>query len=129
MRTYMSLYNTDGRKIKNDKPYISISFTLSLLTNRKVLAMHEQSEGVRQLFKRNGQLAISSNNKSHKASYLALFNLSDKAQVLKVNLKTYRIQKRREVEDLWSGKKMSLHGNTAEVMLQPHACKLMMLHD
>ena len=26
MRTYMSLYNTDGRKIKNDKPYISMSF-------------------------------------------------------------------------------------------------------
>lgn len=24
MRTYMSLYNTDGRKIKNDKPYISM---------------------------------------------------------------------------------------------------------
>lgn len=104
-------------------------FTLSLLTNRKVLDMHEQSEGVRQLFQRNGQLATASNNKSHKASYLALFNLSDKAQVVKVNLKTYRIQKRRVVEDLWSGKKMSLHGNTAEVMLQPHACKLMMLHD
>ena len=26
MRTYMSLYNTDGSKIKNDKPYISMSF-------------------------------------------------------------------------------------------------------
>ena len=26
MRTYMSLYDTDGRKIKNDKPYMSMSF-------------------------------------------------------------------------------------------------------
>lgn len=26
MRTYMSLYNTDGSKIKNDKPYLSMSF-------------------------------------------------------------------------------------------------------
>ena len=105
------------------------NFTLSLLTNRKVLEMHEQSEGVRQLFQRNGQLAIASNNKSHKASYLALFNISDTTQKMKVNLKTYRIQKRRKLEDLWSGKIMAQHGNSVEVMLQPHACKLIMLHD
>lgn len=104
-------------------------FTLSLLTNRKVLAMHEQSEGVRQLFLRNGQLAIASNNKSHKASYLALFNLSDSTRKMKVDLKTNRIQRRSIVEDLWSGQKEALRGNKVEVKLQPHACKLIMLHD
>ena len=104
-------------------------FTLSLLTNRKVLEMHEQSEGVRQLFLRNGQLAIASNNKSHKASYLALFNLSDSTQKMKVDLKTNRIQRRNIVEDLWSGQKEALRGNKVEVKLQPHACKLLMLHD
>lgn len=104
-------------------------FTLSLLTNRKVLEMHEQSEGVRQLFLRNGQLAVASNNKSHKASYLALFNLSDSTQKMKVDLKTNRIQRRSIVEDLWSGQKEALRGNKVEVKLQPHACKLLMLHD
>ena len=104
-------------------------FTLSLLTNRKVLEMHEQSEGVRQLFQCNGQLAIASNNKSHKASYLALFNLSDSTQKMKVDLKTNRIQRRNIVEDLWSGQKEALRGNKVEVKLQPHACKLLMLHD
>lgn len=104
-------------------------FTLSLLTNRKVLEMHEQSEGVRQLFLCNGQLAIASNNKSHKASYLALFNLSDSTQKMKVDLKTNRIQRRSIVEDLWSGQKEALRGNKVEVKLQPHACKLLMLHD
>lgn len=91
--------------------------------------MHEQSEGVRQLFLRNGQLAIASNNKSHKASYLALFNLSDSTQKMKVDLKTNRIQRRNIVEDLWSGQKEALRGNKVEVKLQPHACKLLMLHD
>ena len=104
-------------------------FTLSLLTNWKVLEMHEQSEGVRQLFQCNGQLAIASNNKSHKASYLALFNLSDSTQKMKVDLKTNRIQRRSIVEDLWSGQKEALRGNKVEVKLQPHACKLLMLHD
>ncbi len=104
-------------------------FTLSLLTNRKVLEMHEQSEGVRQLFQCNGQLAVASNNKSHKASYLALFNLSDSTQKMKVDLKTNRIQRRSIVEDLWSGQKEALRGNKVEVKLQPHACKLLMLHD
>lgn len=104
-------------------------FTLSLLTNRKVLEMHEQSEGVRQLFQRNGQLAVASSNKSHKASYLALFNLSDSTQKMKVDLKTNRIQRRNIVEDLWSGQKEALRGNKVEVKLQPHACKLLMLHD
>lgn len=104
-------------------------FTLSLLTNWKVLEMHEQSEGVRQLFQCNGQLAIASNNKSHKASYLALFNLSDSTQKMKVDLKTNRIQRRNIVEDLWSGQKEALRGNKVEVKLQPHACKLLMLHD
>lgn len=104
-------------------------FTLSLLTNRKVLEMHEQSEGVRQLFQCNGQLAVASNNKSHKASYLALFNLSDSTQKMKVDLKTNRIQRRSIVEDLWSGQKEALRGNKVEVKLQPHACKLIMLHD
>lgn len=104
-------------------------FTLSLLTNRKVLEMHEQSEGVRQLFQCNGQLAVASNNKSHKASYLALFNLSDSTQKMKVDLKTNRIQRKNIVEDLWSGQKEALRGNKVEVKLQPHACKLIMLHD
>lgn len=104
-------------------------FTLSLLTNRKVLEMHEQSEGVRQLFQCNGLLAVASNNKSHKASYLALFNLSDSTQKMKVDLKTNRIQRRSIVEDLWSGQKEVLRGNKVEVKLQPHACKLIMLHD
>ena len=52
-------------------------FTLSLLTNEAVLKMHAESDEVRQLYKTEKTVAITSNSTTSEDKYLALFNISD----------------------------------------------------
>jgi hypothetical protein len=100
-------------------------FTLSLLTNKEVLKMHRESSGVRQLFQKNGQLAITSRNTKTGEIYLAIFNLNDKEnQTVSVNFNELGINGNYSFTDMWSGKKTGNHEKSFSQTLTPHSSGL-----
>lgn len=102
-------------------------FTSSLLTNKAALAMHRDGTKVRQLFQKDGRLAVTSVNAKTGEHYLALFNISDSADPLMVTvpfaqlgLKTANVS----VTNVWTGKNEGRKKGEISVNLAAHACKL-----
>jgi hypothetical protein len=100
-------------------------FTLSLLTNKAVLKMHREGIDVRQLFQKDGKVAVTSRNPKTGQHYLALFNISDKQEPLEisVNLSDLGIQQSKVV-DMWTEKSLGKVSNVFSVKLAPHASGL-----
>lgn len=101
-------------------------FTTSLLTNKAVLKMHRESTDVKFLFNDKEKVAVTSRNAKTGQRYLALFNLSDKAEAKEVSVKLSElgINKLSGVMDLWSGKAVQNDGKQIMVNLQPHSSVL-----
>ena len=101
-------------------------FTLSLLTNKEVLRMHRESADVRQLFQKDGKVAITSRNPLSGERYLALFNISDNAEPkeITVNLPDLGIDGKCRVTNVWTEKTLGEVGGTFSVTLLSHACGL-----
>jgi hypothetical protein len=80
-------------------------FTLALLTNRDVMEMHEEGTEVKQLFQKDGKLAVTSSNSKTGEIYLALFNVSDNEQPVEVvvNTETIGVSDGAIVTNLWTG--------------------------
>jgi hypothetical protein len=100
-------------------------FTLSLLTNEAVLKMHRESADVRQLFRKDGKLAVTSHNPTTGDHYLALFNTSDNPEPMEiqVNLRDIGIDRMSDITNLWTGESTA-YSETLSVELHPHACAL-----
>ena len=100
-------------------------FTLSLLTNDDVLRMHREGTAVRQLFSKDGRVAITSRNAKTGETYLALFNIADgKQQTVSVRLKDLKLNGKRDVTDMWTGKAVGRKSGKVSATLKPHACVL-----
>ncbi|WP_245600548.1 alpha-galactosidase [Flavobacterium daejeonense] len=100
------------------------SFTLSLLTNAEVLKMHREGTNVKQLFQKDGKVAVTSKNPKDGSIYLALFNISDNAsEKVAVRLADLGI-KNAEVTDMWTGKKIGAVKDEVTVTLNAHASVL-----
>jgi hypothetical protein len=101
------------------------SFTLSLLTNREVLKMHRESVGVKQLFQKDGLLAITSHNPNDGDIYLAVFNLSDTdKKEVQVDFGELGISGKCRIHDMWSGEKGNEQEHSLTLTLMPHSSKL-----
>ncbi|MDR1274365.1 MAG: glycoside hydrolase family 27 protein [Odoribacteraceae bacterium] len=101
------------------------AFTLSLLTNEEVLKMHREGTGVRQLFREEGKIAVTSRNPNTNEVYLALFNMDDaKELTIDVTLQELGLTGSHEVVDLWSGEKTDAASGLFSRTLKPHACGL-----
>ena len=105
------------------------AFTRSLLTNKAVSKMHREGTGVRQVFRQNGQLAVTSKNSRTGETYLALFNLSDSAtaQTISVKLSELGIDKKVQAIDMWSGKSTGTINDAVTATLPAHSCRLLCL--
>ncbi len=101
-------------------------FTTSLLTNKAVLAMHRESTDVRQLFQRDGKVAVTSRNPKTGERYLALFNISDSKEpvAVSVNLAELSIGKQARITNLWTGQSLGKAATTFSVTLPAHASGL-----
>jgi len=103
------------------------AFTLSLLTNDEVLKMHREGTGVRQLFQKDGKIAVTSKNEKDGSVYLALFNVSDAETEVSVPLTDIGLTAKAKITDMWTGKTNPETGAaTANVSakLKPHASVL-----
>ncbi|MCD8172690.1 MAG: glycoside hydrolase family 27 protein [Alistipes sp.] len=100
-------------------------FTLSLLTNREVLRMHREGTKVRQLFQKEGTVAITSRNGKSGEIYLALFNTADEEDAMvTVNLADLCIDGSASAVELWSGEEKGPVTGRFSVGLAPHASRL-----
>jgi hypothetical protein len=104
-------------------------FTLSLLTNKEVLKMHRESSNVRQLFQKDGKIAITSQNSNTGEVYLALFNVSDNEEPIEVSvaLKELGVQPGCEVTNMWNGEKEIQNSDMFSKKLSAHSCGLFKL--
>ncbi len=101
-------------------------FTLSLLTNKDVLKMHRESEKVRQLFKTEEKLAVTSNSNTSDDIYLAIFNISDDENPLniEVNLDDLGIEGSCTFINLWTGEEVGEYSTVFSKVLPAHASGL-----
>ena len=104
------------------------AFTLSLLTNKEVVKMHNESSDVKQLFQKEGKIAVTSKNTKDGSVYLALFNISDNAsQKVSVNLSDLGISTSAEVLNMWTGEKSKVTSKEITADLKPHSSVLYQL--
>jgi alpha-galactosidase len=101
-------------------------FTLSLLTNREVLKMHRESTNVRQVFQKDGKIAITSKNEKTGDVYLALFNISDETAPVevKVSLGDIGVNDGCTITNMWSGEKLGTFSGSFGRDMKSHACGL-----
>lgn len=100
-------------------------FTLSLLTNQEVLKMHRESTDVRQLFREEGKIAITSRNLNTKEVYLALFNIdNDKITDISVSLKDLGLNGDYKAINLWTGEEIRNISNDFKRSLRAHTSEL-----
>lgn len=101
-------------------------FTLSLLTNRDVLKMHNESEGTRLVYSEKGKVVVTSVNPKTKEIYVALFNAGDDTSVpVQVSAKALGGKRIVKITDMWTGKQEKVTSSaTLQRTLAPHASKL-----
>ena len=95
-------------------------FTTSLLTNEDVLRMHRESRDVRQVYREETKLAVTSVDSVTGETYLALFNTADEEQTVEVALADLGLKGRRKLTDLWTGEKSRSGKETVSAVLAPH---------
>lgn len=104
------------------------AFTLSLLTNKEVVKMHKESTEVKQLFQKDGKIAVTSKNPKNGSVYLALFNISDTAtETISVNVSDLGISGNVTVLNLWTGAKSKVSTAAISAELKPHSSVLFQL--
>ncbi len=97
-------------------------FTLSLLTNKEVLKMHRESTDVRQLYRKDGMVAITSKNPNSGETYVALFNISDdQAQKeVVVTFDELGLAGTYSATNLWSGETAGTYTENFSQLLNAH---------
>jgi len=81
-------------------------FTLSLLTNKNVLAVLNKSSNNHPLFNEATKAAWAADEPGTGAKYLAVFNKADSPSAIEISLKEIGLNSTYTVTDLWSGKKL-----------------------
>ncbi len=102
------------------------AFTLSLLTNKNVLDMHRESRNVRQLFRTEDKVAITSESTKNDDVYLALFNISEEVSPLEfqVKLTDLGLDGSCIITNLWTDEVVGEFAGTFSQSLMPHASGL-----
>jgi alpha-galactosidase len=102
-------------------------WTLSLLTNKEVLEVNQNSHSNR-LIDRNGDKIVwaAKNDEGH--TYIALFNAGEEKAVMKVSLDQLGLSKGLQARDLWKHEEMGLVTDDIEQTLAPHSSILLKLY-
>lgn len=105
----------------------SDDFTLSLLTNAEVLAVNQYGSRSRELLRQDDRIVWAAQSTTSNDQYLALFNISDSAAPVGVDLALLGGAGRYAARDLWSGAEMGEVNGVFEHRLAPHAARLFRL--
>lgn len=96
-------------------------FTLSLLTNRDILEMHRLGSKPRQVYRKEDRIVWTSEGPGE-SRYVALFNVSDEAQEVSIQLAALCFPENREYryKNLWTGDEGIVKGGKIADMLPVH---------
>jgi len=121
-------------------------FTLSLLTNKDVLAVHNRSVNNRQLFNDNNKVAWTANDPMTGEKYLALFYIADQKMIdkrtvdpnspkppdsirISVKLKDLGLGSKVRISDLWNGKSVGTFSDEFSPWIRRHGAGLYRLSE
>ncbi|HVB29640.1 MAG TPA: glycoside hydrolase family 27 protein [Terriglobia bacterium] len=100
------------------------SFTLSLLTNREVLAVDQHSSGNHLLFTRGHQVAWVADVPGTRQKYVALFNLGESPAEITVSWSELGVAGKGVVRDLWQHKDLGTFSHHFSAQINPHGAGL-----
>lgn len=106
-------------------------FTLSLLTNKEYMTMHQDSYGAREYYRneKNGKGTVIWTANGRSCKYFAVFNTDTKARNIKVDLtqalmpNTYY-----NVYEIWADEEIGKKKNSLTTKINPHGAKLFKIY-
>lgn len=104
-------------------------FELSLLQNKEVLKVNQNSVGNRQLFRVDDQVAWTSDDPETGEMYVAVFNLGESTQLISLDLKDLGFEDNCQVTDLWTGDQLGSFRAFMRPEVLPHGARLLRLSD
>jgi len=111
------------------------AFTTSLITNKDVLNVNQNSINGKQLFRENDQVAWTAEDPKTGDKYLALFNVSDTTgsvsadkENITVNFEQIKLTGPHIVTDLWSGEMLGEFTNEFSRLINRHGAGLYRIH-
>ena len=104
-------------------------FTLSLLTNKEVLAVNQSSKNNRELFARGNLIAWTADASRGQDKYLALFNVGDEpeSKSITVSLDEIGFKGKCKVRDLWKKEDQGVVRANFTSTVPPHGAKFFRL--
>lgn len=127
-RTMMTLWCLFGSPLMLGAELTKLDdWTLSLLTNRDILAMLTPQCKPRQIVLDNQHAVWSAHNAEENTFYIALFNLGDEKREIATDweeaIPSASIDATRTFRNLWTGERNTLaRGTLLTTALEPHAC-------
>ncbi|HEX9934529.1 MAG TPA: glycoside hydrolase family 27 protein [bacterium] len=104
----------------------SDAFTLSLLTNEEVLAVNQNSENNRELFRRGNAVVWAADVPDSKSKIIALFNVGDEQpETVSISWSELGLSGPCKVRDLWLKKDLGVLEGGLELALPVHSSKML----
>lgn len=115
----VDLYASCGGDMPENNPFVE-----RLMTNAEVIAVDQNAEHPRQIFRENGKAAWCSNIPGSKDIYLAFFNLKDRIDVVSISFNQLGLAYENKIRDLWSQKDIGFFSEEFTDTINPHGAKI-----
>jgi hypothetical protein len=101
-------------------------FTLSLISNKDVLNVNQNSANGKQLFRENDLIAWTADDPKTGDKYLALFNAADTIRAVEITVKFEQLglAGNHTVKDLWTGEKLGKFTDSFSRTISRHGAGL-----
>jgi alpha-galactosidase len=103
--------------------------SLSFLKNKEVLAIHQNSNNNRQIYKRNNAACWMADIPGSDNKYLGLFNLGEKRAIIDFVFEWEMLRGEYHIRDLWKHKDLGNFKDKFEAELDPHGAGLYLLKE
>jgi len=100
---------------------------LKLLSNDEVLAVNQQGESPRQLYKKDGSMVWASHVQGSKDWYIGLFNIADNAHDVSIDFSSLGLKGKIKVRDLWKKEDIGVFKKKCAQNINPHGSMLLRL--
>ena len=98
---------------------------LKLFSNEEVLAVNQQGQNPRQLYKQDSVMIWVSDLPDNKGYYVALFNLSQKVMDIPLLFSSVGMKEKISVRDLWKKNDMGVFRKQYTQQMNPHGSVLL----
>ncbi len=100
-------------------------WTLSLLTNEDLLAIHREGRGARQ-FMREDEIVVWNSRLTDGRDCIALFNLNDEERKVSYAMEQAGVSQRQSAKEIW-GQKVQVEEGVISARIPPHGCICLLL--